>query len=257
VYIGFDRNDYPGDAYLSALRKNFSYTSFWLNAPPGDSVNSWLGKRALLRQAGFGFLILFNGLTDAELKGPQPGLLGRLAGRQAAELARKQGFPSTAIVFLDQEEGGRLLPEQAAYVFGWIDGVRESGARAGVYCSGIPVPDGASTITTAQDILQRDKSRGDKTPLTLWIAQDACPPSPGCAVSSRSPVAGLQAQVPGVTVWQYAQSPRRKQFSSGCPARQPDYDATNGNCYAPGLAHSANTFLDLDAADSADPSHGR
>jgi hypothetical protein len=53
------------------------------------------------------------------------------------------------------------------------------------------------------------------------------------------------------TVWQFAQSPRRKEFSARCAGTY----ARDGNCYAPGdTAHA--WFLDLDAADSADPSGG-
>jgi len=54
-------------------------------------------------------------------------------------------------------------------------------------------------------------------------------------------------------VWQYAQSPRRSQFSAHCPKNQ----EKDGMCYAPGLAHSADTFLDLNTANSPDPSEGR
>src|SRR5580698_8772386 len=67
-YIGFDRNDYPGDANLKTLRQTFSYSGYWLNNPPGAKTNSWLGKRKTLEEAGFGFLVLFNGRTYAEIK---------------------------------------------------------------------------------------------------------------------------------------------------------------------------------------------
>ena len=40
-YIGFDRNDYPGDANLKMLRQTFSYSGYWLNIPPGAKTNSW------------------------------------------------------------------------------------------------------------------------------------------------------------------------------------------------------------------------
>jgi hypothetical protein len=34
TYLGFDRNDYPGDANLHVLRQTFSFTGYWLNNPP-------------------------------------------------------------------------------------------------------------------------------------------------------------------------------------------------------------------------------
>jgi hypothetical protein len=52
------------------------------------------------------------------------------------------------------------------------------------------------------------------------------------------------------TVWQYAQSPRRPQFSANCPQNQ----ALDRNCYASGLPANLHIFVDLDTADSPDPS---
>src|SRR5215467_11650845 len=60
-YLGFDRNDYPGDDILKALRKTFSYAGYWLNNPPNAKTNTWTGKRSKLQSADFGFLVLFNG----------------------------------------------------------------------------------------------------------------------------------------------------------------------------------------------------
>ena len=39
TYLGFDRNEYPGDANLKTLRQTFSYTGYWLNNPPGATSN--------------------------------------------------------------------------------------------------------------------------------------------------------------------------------------------------------------------------
>ena len=61
AYLGFDRNEYPGDENLPPLRQTFSYAGFWLNPPPGEKTNTWAGKRQTLSAAGFGFFILFNG----------------------------------------------------------------------------------------------------------------------------------------------------------------------------------------------------
>jgi hypothetical protein len=263
-YPGFDRNDYPGDAALPALRKDFRYTGYWLNPPSGESRDTWTGKRALLKRYGFGFLVLFNGRADAELQGRDAAAIGASDGKTAVALAARQGFPPNVLIFLDQEEGGRLLPEQTAYLFAWIDAVRAAGARAGVYCSGIPVPDGhGKTITTAQDIAERlaalpsskskgaERSKGRGAERVLWVADDRCPPSPGCSLSTPSIATAFSPAVqPYVAAWQYAQSPRRARFSAACPANQDP----GGNCYAPGLPQGANSFVDLNAADSPDPS---
>src|ERR1700728_4094836 len=61
TYLGFDRNDYPGAPSLPLLAKTFSFSGYWLNVPPGETVNTWQGKRAIVASNGFGFLVLFNG----------------------------------------------------------------------------------------------------------------------------------------------------------------------------------------------------
>src|SRR5579863_1980316 len=77
TYLGFDANDYPGDAALPALRKTFSFAGYWLNPPPGAKINSWTGHRAALLQNNFGFLFLFTGPTESQLQPPAvPAQLG-------------------------------------------------------------------------------------------------------------------------------------------------------------------------------------
>ena len=67
-YLGFDRNEYPGEETLKVLRRTFSFSGYWLNNPPGASSNSWTGKRKVLQAVGFGFLVVFNGRTDAQIR---------------------------------------------------------------------------------------------------------------------------------------------------------------------------------------------
>ncbi|HEV2182160.1 MAG TPA: glycoside hydrolase domain-containing protein, partial [Candidatus Acidoferrales bacterium] len=133
TYLGFDRNDYPGDTVLDALAQDFAFCGYWLNAPPGEKSDTWLGKREILRSHGFGFLVLFNGRLDKELKSARdPKTLGSNDATAAVDSAKKEGFPPGTIIFLDQEEGGRMLPEQQAYLYAWIDAVNFSGYKAGV-----------------------------------------------------------------------------------------------------------------------------
>ncbi len=260
-YAGFDRNDYPGDANLAALRKSFRFTSYWLNNPPGAQHNTWTGKRVLLKKNGFGFLVLFNGRLYEELKGKDAAALGTADGKAAENTALHEGFARHTLIFLDQEQGGRMLPEQSAYLFAWVDAVRTAGGRAGIYCSGIEVPDGAGTISTARDIVEKEKARAvqsstqNKTiPLQLWIVNDQCPPSPGCTLKHPPMSSAVPAELAASTlVWQYAQSPRRAQFTSDCPANY----ASDNRCYAPGLPKGADSYVDLDLSSSPDPSAAR
>ncbi len=152
------------------------------------------------------------------------------------------------MVFLDIEEGGRLTENYHAYLQEWVAGIAAAGLRAGVYCSGMPVKEGAGvTITTAQDILNREGNRN----VAFWVYNDACPPSPGCSFEAGR-VKLAQSGFTGASVWQYAQSPRRKEFTAACPANY----AADGNCYAPS-DEERKWFLDANVADSSDPSNGR
>ena len=179
TYLGFDRNIYPGDATLRLLRQTFSFCGYWLNVPPGETSNTWQGKRQVLTSSGFGFLVLFNGRLERQLKSlSNSRTLGMRDAAVAVEAAKREEFPEGTVIFLDQEEGGRMLPEQRAYVYAWIDAVNSSGYRAGVYCSGIPAREkGGATIITANDL--QDNANGRK--IVFLVYNDSCPPSPGCA----------------------------------------------------------------------------
>jgi hypothetical protein len=249
-YLGFDRNKYPGDAALGILRKTFSFCGYWLNVPPGEISNTWQGKREALRSIGFGFLVLFNGRLYRELKSASnPGATGTRDAAVAIEAAKKEGFPGGTIIFLDQEEGGRMLPEQRAYVYAWVDAVHASGYGAGVYCSGIPAKEtGGATVITANDL--RDNANGRK--IVFFVYSDLCPPSPGCAFPRNLP-SPQQSGVPFAEIWQFAQSPRRREDTASCPS---NYDA-DGNCYAPLLRRMDRIEVDLDSATSPSPSSDR
>ncbi len=246
-YLGFDKNLYPGDELLPELHKTFAFTGYWLNHPPGMNANPWAGKRAQVRAAGFGFLLLFNGRLDVELKGKDAAALGKADAMAAMDAARHENFPKRSIIFLDQEEGGHLLEEQAAYVEAWIDAVSNSDYRPGVYCSGIAVSDGKEKITTAEEIAKHFATAKNKP--ALWVVNDQCPPAPGCVTRALSPA---QSGQENALVWQFARSPR-SEFAAGC-ARSYDSDQ---NCYASGLPHSEKSFVDLNASRSADPSEAR
>ena len=250
AYLGFDRNDYPGDENLHVLRQTFDYAGFWLNPPPGARINTWSGKRPALQSAGFGFLLLFNGRLYRELKTvSNAGKLGKSDAQAAVASARSEGFPAGAIIFLDQEEGGRMLPEQKAYIYAWVDGVAAGGFRAGIYCSGIAAKeDRGVSVITADDIRQHASGRK----IAYWVANDACPPSPGCAFPRRPP-SPAESGIDFAEGWQFAQSPKRRDVAAGCPA---NYNR-DGSCYPPGIAAARRLYVDLNTAGSADPSQGR
>jgi hypothetical protein len=247
-YLGFDRNIFPGDAALPILRKTFSFAGFWISPPPGETSNTWVGKRALLREQGFGFLVLYRGREERELKtAAEAATKGTNDARDGAANAKREGFPQGTIVFLDIEEGGRLSPAYHAYLRAWADTLLAAGFRPGVYCSGMPTHEGPGvTITTADDIRSNEAPRE----FSYWVYNDFCPPAPGCVTKLSAPLPSASG-TPYAVVWQFAQSPRRKQFTAKCAATY----ARDGNCYAPGDVTHA-WFLDLNSANSADPSSG-
>jgi len=248
AYLGFDRDFYPGDAAFPTLRKTFAFTSYWLNSPPGEKTTTWIGKRDFLRNSGFGFLVLFRGRESGEFKKYPDGLAkGSLDARAAAAAAKKEGFPAGTIIFLDIEEGGRLSATYHAYLHAWFDDLVRAGYRAGVYCSGMPAKEsGGITILTADDI----RANAGQRKYEFFVYNDACPPSPGCSFPSEAPSVASSG-VAYAEAWQYAQSPRRKEFTASCPTGYHQ----NGNCYAP--ADTSNAWeLDADTATSLDPSNG-
>jgi hypothetical protein len=167
--------------------------------------------------------------------------------RAAANAAKTEGFPANTIIFLDIEEGGRLLPEQHAYLHAWIDELKLHHYVAGVYCSGIPVREaGGATVTSAENIRQNAAGRS----IVFWISNDVCPPAPGCSFSTH-PLSPSLSGFSFAHVWQFAQSPRRKEFTAACAAT---YNA-DGNCYL--LSPALNKmFIDVNTANSPDPSQG-
>jgi Domain of unknown function (DUF1906) len=251
-YIGFDSNDYPGDNALPALRRHFTFAGYWLTDPPGARENTWKGKRDILVRNGFGFLVLADGRLEAEIgkakrSGTAPSAFGEKDAAGAVVAAAREHFPPHTIIFLDQEEGGRLTDDQSAYLLAWTEAVARSSYLPGVYASGQEVPDEVDkTITTVQDIREQVAVQ-HLHHIAFWVYQDACPPANGCTLQPP-PLAA--SGTPDAVVWQYAQSPRRKAITMACSKTY----AKDGNCYVPDVP---GLMLDLSTAGSPDPSNGR
>ena len=111
--LGFDKNDYPGDNLLPALHRSFSYTGYWLNNPPGANSNNWTGKRDVLKANGFGFMILFNGRLDKELRGKDAAALGRRDAAAAVAAAKREGFAPARPCFLIRRKVEDCYPNKA------------------------------------------------------------------------------------------------------------------------------------------------
>ncbi len=246
AYLGFDRNIYPGDDALPILRKSYAYSGYWLGPPPGEKINTWAGKRQLLQSQGFGFLVLYRGRESRELKtSTQAAQKSSQDATDAIAGAQNEGFAKGTVIFLDVEEGGRLPAKYHAYLRAWSDAITKAGYRPGVYCSGVPSSEGHGvTIVTSDDIRNNIGTRE----LVYWIFNDVFPPAPGC-VSANDPPPVSAGAISYAAIWQFAQSPRRKERTARCAKTY----ASDGNCYAPGDTSHA-WFLDVNTATSADPS---
>jgi len=246
AFLGFDRNLYPGDDAMQILRKTYAFTSYWLCPPPGEKINTWSGKRKFLHSQGFGFVVLFRGRESRELKTPAAAAQESAQDTNAAIAgAQKEGFAKGTVIFLDIEEGGRLPANYHAYLRAWSDAIIKAGYRPGVYCSGVPINEGNGvTIVTSDDIRHNIGNRE----LVYWIFNDVCPPALGC-VNPKTPPPVSSGGIPYAAIWQFAQSPRRKERTARCVSTY----APDGNCYAPvDAAHQ--WFLDVNSATSPDPS---
>ena len=84
---------------------------------------------------------------------------------------------------------------------------------------------------------------GDRASAALLIRSNGCVMQPPPLAASGTATA---------EVWQYAQSPRRRETTAACAKTY----AADGNCYVRDPALKG-IFLDLNVASSADPSHGR
>jgi len=142
-----------------------------------------------------------------------------------------------------------MLPEQRAYIHAWVDGVVRGGFRAGIYCSGIPFRESTTvSIVTANDIQEHAAGRE----IHFFISDDQCGPSPGCLFPQPAPRPS-DSGVPFAHAWQFAQSPRRPEMTLTCRQTY----AQDGNCYPPGMPASSGLHVDVDTADSPDPSQAR
>ena len=244
-FVGFDRNQYPGDEALPILRKSFSFASYWLSSPPGEKSNSWIGKRDLMKAQGFGFLLLYQGRTSGQLPYKKDSIEAGLAdARAAAAAALREGFPEGSVIFLDVEEGGRFFDGYHAYLRSWAESLTKEKFRPGIYCSGIVVDEGeGSTIISADDI----RAHSGVADVVYWVYNDSCPPSPGCGVLQKTPMPSASG-VAYASVWQYVRSPREKKVARHCRGYTSD-----GNCYAPGDA-AHKWFLDENVANTPNPS---
>ena len=214
TYLGFDLNIYPGDDALPILRRTFSFTGYWLGPPPGEKRSNWQGKRELLASQGFGFVVLFNGRDTRNLRNSMGCPATRCADAQAAvQLARHEGFAHGTVIFLDIEEGGRLPASyhEPACLVRRTESIRIS---AGCHCSAMPSDEGGARRSPPRRIFKRTSVRAPWFSGSITMRVHQRPDV--CSRKHRRPPSWRLGRRPWVG--QYAQSPRRKEYSAKCAA---------------------------------------
>ena len=259
-YIGFDANDYPGDARLPALRKQFAFTGYWLTNPPGTNSNSWVGKRDILLRNGFGFLVLANGRFDKEILRAQKA--GKPPPRSPARMPPPPLPPLSVKAFPLAPSSSSTRKKAAGCCLNrpntCLPGPRLSPAPttapgftpAASPCPTAKVPTASPSPSPPFRTFVSTLPPGISTPSPSGHGRTPARLLPGCVVHPANPPAPALSGTIDLSAWQYAKSPRSSSITQACRAT---YNR-DGNCYAPGVP---SYWLDLDASASPDPSHGR
>jgi hypothetical protein len=235
---GFDTRDYPGDATMRRWfdASPYRWVGYYLPAPCYTGT-TWTGRRTALREMGWGFAVLFVGEQD--WRGMRPAATdtvpvavqgarcttenltpanGATHAGEAEAAAASDGFPNGTVIFLDVERVDRVSPELAAYVRSWISTMLERGRYTpGLYAHDLNAAELYALM--AEEFVRRQRTERPR----LWVARSA-----GFDIA-RSPA---ESGYPVAAVWQGRFDTRET------------WDGVTLN-------------IDVNVADSADPSSGR
>jgi hypothetical protein len=185
---GFDTRDYPGAATMRRWLEASPYrwVGYYLASPchPGTT---WSGRRAELRQMGWGFAVLYVGEQDWQAMRAAPGDTvpvavpgarcsttnltpenGALHAAEAEAAARADGFPEGTVIFLDVERVERVSAALTAYVRSWTAAMLEGG----YYVPGLYAHDlNAAELYTivAEEFLRAQRVERPR----LWVARSS------------------------------------------------------------------------------------
>jgi len=134
-FYGMDLATYPGDDVMQTWWNDspFYYAGFYLGPAPDHPDASYMDKRQVLVDQGWGLLPVYVGRQAANrYLSPQSG-----AGDadDAAGLLASAGFPRNTAVFLDVETSRQLTAEYLSYVSAWVNEIQNQGYTAGIYCN--------------------------------------------------------------------------------------------------------------------------
>jgi hypothetical protein len=235
---GFDTRDYPGDGTMRRWfeASPYRWVGYYLPAPCYTGT-TWTGRRETLRAIGWGFAVLYVGEQDWQAMRGLPADTVPVAAPGArcttahltAERARQHageasaataadGFPQGTVIFLNVERVERVTPALLSYVRNWTAGLLEGGR----YLPGLYAHDhNAAELYTA--VAEEYVRQGRVERPRLWVARAA-----GFHIN-RSPA---ESGYPVAAAWQ---------------GRFDIRETWDG----------ITLTIDVNVADSADPSRGR
>jgi len=138
AFAGFDADIYPGDAVLGWLQANtnLEWCGYYLAPAPSHRDQSWLGKLAALRAAGWGIAPVYVGEQVIGPGSQNPSAAkGATDGAAAAALMASEGFATGSCVYLDLENGLPFPQSLQDYTAAWCQAVTDADFQPGVYCS--------------------------------------------------------------------------------------------------------------------------
>ncbi len=156
--LGFDTHTFPGEATMRAWKNTpgapYSWVGYYLPSPCHKDA-SWSGKRELLTDMGWGLAVVYVGqqtwgrkpksISAAQLaKLLRAGTTcnaalisadrGAADGRDAINVALREGFPSRSTIFLDVERMEKLPASMRVYYRTWARTLLKDGRYLpGVY----------------------------------------------------------------------------------------------------------------------------
>lgn len=142
-YAGFDAAVYPGLPAMQWLRShsNLAWCGYYLSPAPNlyPPASAWRGRRRELA-AHWGLAPIYVGQQRNVGAGDQFSAVltvaqGMIDANQAADNARRDGFPAGTCLYLDWEDGSVLGPAAQRYVSAWVAAVHGRGFLPGIYCS--------------------------------------------------------------------------------------------------------------------------
>ncbi len=145
AYAGMDAMACPPMEQMKQLfeETNLVWTGFYLSPTSTYVYPGWAGASIYsdLKKIGWAVVPIYMG-HQGIMRGrdaPVAGKQGKADGKLAASLARRSGFTSDSVIYLDVEfgPGPYFQGDQPAlaYFREWVRAVFDSGYRPGVYCN--------------------------------------------------------------------------------------------------------------------------